>query len=180
MTWAIEIVPASPEWADRFAERSRTIRGALGSAALRVDHIGSTAVSGLDAKDVVDIQISVADLKVDNYSAALKGLGYAFKPDPDEPEHRFYYNSDRIGAVHIHFCDAGGPWERRHLLFRDYLRAHPERTQAYVDLKRTLADQYRDDVDAYTDGKDAFVAETQALAETWASVADWSLPQHDV
>jgi GrpB-like predicted nucleotidyltransferase (UPF0157 family) len=67
--------------------------------------------------------------------------------------------------VHVHVCSGGSQWERVHLLFRDYLRGHPDRRDAYADLKRSLVARHRGDRLAYTEAKTRFVTETLALAE---------------
>jgi GrpB-like predicted nucleotidyltransferase (UPF0157 family) len=76
--------------------------------------------------------------------------------------------ADRL-EVQIHVCNAGGEWEREHLLFRDYLRAHPEARAAYANLKRELADRYCDDRLAYNEGKTGFILDILLVAERLVS-----------
>jgi GrpB-like predicted nucleotidyltransferase (UPF0157 family) len=153
-------------------------RGRLASvleAALRIEHIGSTAVPGLAAKPVVDIQVSVPDLE--NEDAYLRGVESTgvrlrarhhddryFRPPPNRPR-----------VVQIHVCEGGGPWERDHLLFRDYLRAEPGTRDEYEALKRRLADEYRDDRIAYTEAKTPFIRDAMARAAVWAAETRWSV-----
>jgi GrpB-like predicted nucleotidyltransferase (UPF0157 family) len=81
---AVRMVDADPTWPARFAAEAARISAALGSVALRVDHVGSTAVPGLAAKPIIDIQISVAQVQpMDPYRPALEGLGYRHTPYPD-------------------------------------------------------------------------------------------------
>jgi hypothetical protein len=112
----IVIVDPDPAWVRRFdAERERIV-GALGPVAVRVDHIGSTAIPGLAAKPVVDIQVSVPEVEhEDSYVPGLVRAGYELRVR--ESGHRMLRTPER--DTHVHVCDHGGAWERRHLLFRD-------------------------------------------------------------
>ena len=160
---AIEIAPYDPNWPRAFeAERTRILR-ALGAAARRIDHHGSTAVPGLAAKPVIDIQISVERLHpLDAYAPALARLGYVHVPHPDDAVCPFFHRpADWPHTHHVHVVVAGGEEERRTLAFRDYLRAHPEAAREYEALKRHLAEMH-DAADfsshqAYADGKTEFV-----------------------
>lgn len=107
------------------------------------------------------------------FTPAIESLGWQLRMR--EPGHRFFRRpAGQPRDVHVHVYTAGGGWERSHLPFRDYLRAHPERAQAYDGLKRGLAARYRDDRWAYTEGKTPFMEETTLLAEAWAIEAGWS------
>jgi putative glutamine amidotransferase len=162
------LVDPDPAWAEAFEREAGEIAGALGDAALRIEHVGSTAVPGLAAKPVIDIQVSVASLTPRSaVIEPLEGIGYTHAIDPIETDHE-YLSRDGNGSrsVHVHLCEAGGRWERRHLAFRDWLRAHPEDAAAYEALKRKLAASHPRDIQSYVDGKTAFVSaiEERALA----------------
>ena len=122
---------------------------------LRVEHVGSTAVVGLAAKDTIDIQISVANM--DAHIEQIEALGYEYVPD-DEPSHRFFKLKTEDGdhLLHVHVCQVGGAWEQRHLRFRDMLRSDPELAIRYEELKRDLATRIQDR-QAYADAKTAFI-----------------------
>jgi putative glutamine amidotransferase len=162
------IVDHDPEWAGLFEREAALIREALGSLALRVDHVGSTAVPGLAAKPVVDIQISVDSLvpRVPMIEP-LESIGYTFQADPTTAEHE-YLRKDEDGErrFQLHLCEAGGGWARRHLAFRDWLRDHPEDAAAYAELKRRLAAEHPNDLHTYTEAKTTFIESTveRALA----------------
>lgn len=164
----IEVVPYDSRWPARFLAWRNRLAAALGSAAIRIEHVGSTAVPGLAAKPVVDIQVSVGDPETEaDYVAAVEGTGLQLRAR--EPGHRYFRPPpDRPREVHVHVCAAGSTWERNHLLFRDYLLAHPATRDAYADLKWTLAQRYADDRLAYTDAKTAFILDTLDAASTWA------------
>jgi GrpB-like predicted nucleotidyltransferase (UPF0157 family) len=133
---AIRIVEHDPDWAPRAAAELARIGAALGPAAVRLEHVGSTAVPGLASKPIVDLQVSVAALD-ERYVAPLEALGYLFAPAPEEsPDRHFFARPPaRPRAFHVHVCAAGGTVERSHLAVRDYLRAHPEDRIAYIDGK---------------------------------------------
>ncbi len=163
------IVGYDPAWPVMFEREAAAIGAALGDLAVRIEHVGSTSVPGLAAKPVIDIQVSVVSLTprtpiVD----ALAGIGYRHQIDPIEAEHEYFslgYEPDAPRKVHIHVCEVGSTWERRHLAFRDFLRSHSDAAATYESLKRRLAEQHPRDVYTYTDGKTAFITEieTQAL-----------------
>ena len=155
------LVEHDPGWAADFEEEAVRVRAALGDVALRVEHVGSTSVHGLAAKPVIDIQVSVKSLTPRApIIAPLKAIGYEHAVDPIETEHEFLskgHDGEAARKVHLHLCTAGSEWERRHLAFRDWLRAHPEDAGAYAHLKRELSAKHPRDIQAYVDGKTLFV-----------------------
>jgi putative glutamine amidotransferase len=161
-----------PEWPAWFEREVVGIRQALGDLALRIEHVGSTSVPGLAAKPVIDIQISVASLTPRApIVEPLVSLGYEHSIDPIEPQHEFFskgYHDGGTEKVHIHVCETGSTWERRHLAFRDELRRDPDAAAEYASLKRRLAAEHPRDIFSYVDGKSAFIRsiETRALADT--------------
>jgi GrpB-like predicted nucleotidyltransferase (UPF0157 family) len=170
----VKLVDYDPAWPERFTELRERLAGALGPAALRIDHMGSTSVPGLGAKPVIDIQLSVADVEDEaSYRPAIEGLVWPLRLR--EPERRFFRPpAGRPREVHVHVCTAGSRWEREHLLFRDYLRAHPERAAGYEAVKRGIAATVKDRY-VYTDLKGPFIVETMDLAEEWAERMGWRL-----
>lgn len=154
----IEVIDADPSWPERFRAEVARIADALGPVAARVEHIGSTSVPGLAAKPVLDVQISVRSFRpMEPYREPLEGLGYVYRADA-EPEHRFFkLDVQGVRSVNVHICEAGGEWERRHIAFRDHLRAHPEDAARYAEVKRKLARRFPFDVLSYTDAKKPFI-----------------------
>lgn len=171
----VEIVPWDPGWPERFARWRRRIRDAVGEAALRIEHVGSTAVPGLAAKPVVDVQVSVPAVEDEGaYVPGIEAIGVPLRSR--EEGHRYFrHPPGRPRLVHVHVCQAGGEWERVHLLFRDYLRAHPQVARAYADLKAELAARHATDRLAYLEGKSGFIRDALAAAERWAGRAGWSV-----
>jgi GrpB-like predicted nucleotidyltransferase (UPF0157 family) len=153
----IEVVPYDEEWPKTFELWRRRLASAAGPAAIRIEHVGSTAVPGLAAKPIVDIQVSVANVDDEaSYVPAIESTGVPLRSRDDQ--HRYFRPSpDQPRVVQIHVCDAGGTWEHDHIVFRDYLRANPEVAAGYGQLKLELAAQWKDDRYAYTDAKSAFI-----------------------
>lgn len=157
----IQLVSYNINWPKKFEKEKAKLKSALGTIATRIDHIGSTAIPGLSAKPIIDIQISVKDLEAeDSYLLKLEKAGYIFRVR--EPGHRML----RTPAldVHIHICLAGSEWEQRHLQFRDWLRAHEEDRQAYQELKVKLARQDWKTMNHYADAKSEFINKIIARA----------------
>lgn len=141
----IRIVSYDPAWPSAFAVEARRLRERFGGTALRIDHVGSTAVPGLAAKPVIDIQVSVVSLMTRaELDADMGALGYTHV-DLGEFDriYPFYVIPEHWPATHhVHLCEAGGEQERKHLAFRDHLRAHPDVADAYVALKCRLAREH--------------------------------------
>jgi len=166
----IELVPYDPGWPAAFEAEAARIRGTLGLLALRIDHHGSTAVPGLGAKPIIDIQVSVAAVQpLSAYDAALQAIGYVHVPHPDDSRCPFFHRPERWPhSHHVHVVERGGVEERRTLAFRDYLRDHPEVAHEYERLKRRIAQRVQASDPAsqerYAAGKTAFVEHIVALA----------------
>lgn len=174
MTDRVIIVPYNPQWPKLFQQIGTALRLALGGAALRIDHIGSTSVPGLDAKPVIDIQISVLALEpVDSYRLPLEGLGYVFKVDNPDLSKRYFREEPGQRRTHIHVRQAGSWAQQGALLFRDYLRTHAEDAQRYAALKYRLAEQFGEDRLGYTDAKGSFIWEVIQKADRWSQETGW-------
>ncbi|GAA1572314.1 MULTISPECIES: GrpB family protein [Kribbella] len=170
----IVIEPYDEAWVRRFAEVGRELRSALGGVALRIDHIGSTAVPGLAAKPIVDIQISVAALEpVDLFRVPLEGLGYVYRADNPERTKRYFREPPGTPRTHIHVRKLGSFSQQFPLLLRDYLRTHPAELPPYEHLKRRLATAHPDDRTAYTEGKLPWFWQTIRQADTWSQQTGW-------
>jgi GrpB-like predicted nucleotidyltransferase (UPF0157 family) len=177
----ITIEPYDPAWPQRFHELGAALRKALGEVALRIDHIGSTAVEGLAAKPVIDIQVSVAALEpVDPFREPLEGLGYVYRADNTERTKRYFREPPGTPRTHIHVRRAGSFSEQFPLLLRDYLRAHPDDALAYARLKRELAQRFPHDGAAYTDAKVPYFWEAIRRADDWAQATGWEPGPSDV
>jgi GrpB-like predicted nucleotidyltransferase (UPF0157 family) len=167
---AIRIMEYDPAWPALAAAELRRIADALGELAVRLEHVGSTAVPGLAAKPIVDLQLSVADIgSRERYVAPLEALGYLFVPEPESPDYHFFARPpERPRTHHLHVCGAGSEHELRHLAVRDFLRAHAGEAVRYAALKRRLAARHPQDRLAYIEGKDAYVTALEQRALAWA------------
>lgn len=182
----IDIVDYRSSWRDDFAVLAAALLKALGSRALRIDHIGSTAVPGLAAKDVIDVQVTVESLTAaDELDAALAqcgaslvaGAAYHCPPgmtiDASELEKRLYMVGSPRRRANIHVREKERFNQRYALLCRDYLRTHPDAAAAYAAIKRQLSHRFGDDVEAYYDIKDPVFDLIMAAAREWARATDW-------
>ncbi|MFN2464075.1 MAG: 2-amino-4-hydroxy-6-hydroxymethyldihydropteridine diphosphokinase [Candidatus Dormibacteria bacterium] len=156
---AVILVDYNPEWPEDFARERARLQERLGDTALRIDHVGSTAVPGLMAKAIIDIQVSVPDVAdVDSYRVPLEDLGYAFEPDPRFPTYPFFrYPGSGRRLVHLHVAQVGSAEEQEHLVFRDRLREDPVIASLYRDLKHELARRFFADRRSYSNSKGSFV-----------------------
>jgi GrpB-like predicted nucleotidyltransferase (UPF0157 family) len=170
----VEIVAYDPAWPGRFAELGGELRAGLGDVALRIDHIGSTAVPGLAAKPVIDLQVSVAAFEpVTAFKQPLERLGYVYRADNPERTKRYFREPPGRRRTHVHVRRAGSFSEQWALLFRDYLRAHREVAAEYEAVKRRLAVRFREDRHAYADAKVPFMWEVIRRADEWAQAQGW-------
>ena len=163
---AVRIVAYDAEWPVRAAAEMRRLKQGLGAVAIRLEHVGSTAVPGLAAKPILDLQLSVAAIeKREGYVEPLERLGYLFVPSPESPDyHLFAKPPERPRSHHLHVCEVGSEHELRHLALRDYLRSHDDEAARYADLKREAVARHPQDRLAYMAAKDAYVAGLEARA----------------
>ncbi len=186
----VEITPYKSEWKTEFEQIAAFLRQVMGNLALRIDHIGSTAVPGLDAKDIIDIQVTVKALD-QNVLNALTAAGFVHRADvsgdhlppgrdQEEADWQKWLFKPPPGwrAVNLHVRIAGAPNQRYPLLFRDFLRSHPLFVQAYARLKWSLA-PYMPDRHTYADVKDPAVDLIFLAAEEWAAQTGWQIPPPD-
>ena len=167
---AVRIVDYDPAWPGLAEQELRRIKGALDGVAVRLEHVGSTAVPGLAAKPILDLQLSVDAIEPrERYVVALEGLGYLFVPAPESPDyHLFAKPPERPRTHHLHVGEAGSEHEFRHVAVRDFLRSHPDEAARYAALKREVVARHPQDRLAYIDGKHGYVTALERRAVTWA------------
>ena len=155
----IDLVDYDDEWPWLFRREANRIRGALGSKALRIEHVGSTSVPGLAAKPIVDIDLVVADSSdEDTYVPELEAAGYVLRiREPNWFEHRLFKGPDT--NMNLHTFSEGCEEVDRMLAFRDWLRMHDEDREQYLNAKRELAAREWKFVQNYADAKSAVVTE---------------------
>jgi GrpB-like predicted nucleotidyltransferase (UPF0157 family) len=163
---SIHITHYNPEWVRLAEAEIETLKHTFQDNDWLVDiqHIGSTAVPGLSAKPIIDILIGARSLEEAGQAIQpIEALGYQFWADNPNFEKMFFVKGmPPFGpgrTHHIHIVKYGSDYWRARLLFRDYLRDHPQESQRYADLKYKLMHVYLDDREAYTDAKYDYIAE---------------------
>lgn len=182
MAEAVVIVEYMPEWPRLFDALGARLRYELGDVALRIDHVGSTAVPGLAAKPIIDVQISVDGFEpVSRYRVPLERAGFVHRADNPELTKRYFREMPGTQRTHIHVRRAGSFSEQFALLFREFLRAHPNRCSEYAALKRALAQRFStpEQRQNYVEAKVPFIWETMQLADDWAHETGWEPPPSD-
>lgn len=184
----IDIVPYKKEWEEEFRSVVKKIKNAFPDGT-EFYHIGSTAVPGLAAKDIIDLQASV--LSLDSIDADfLRKTGFTERLNlsdhapknkelrPDELKKRFFRGSQRPANLHIRV--RGKFNETYSVLCRDYLRHHPTTASSYQSIKETLSSWFPEDIDRYYDIKDPVFDIIMDGAESWASQVSWKPPKGDL
>jgi GrpB-like predicted nucleotidyltransferase (UPF0157 family) len=178
----IVVEPYDARWPDLFAEVGARLRSELGDTALRIDHIGSTSVPGLTAKPVIDIQVSVAALEpISTYRAPLERAGFVHQSDNPERTKRYFRERPGERRTHVHVRRAGSFSEQLNLLFREFLRTHPQHADEYAALKVGLAAEYSgpDQRHEYVAAKEPFIWQTLRAADAWGQATGWEPPASD-
>jgi GrpB-like predicted nucleotidyltransferase (UPF0157 family) len=160
----IDLVDYDPAWPQTFAREGARVSAALGDAALRIEHVGSTSVPGLAAKPIVDMLLVVADsADEESYVPPMEASGYALRVrEPDWFEHRVFKGP---GAdINLHVFSSGCAEIHRMIAFRDWLRTHHDDRDLYLRTKQTLAARRWRYVQHYADAKTAVVDEIMSRA----------------
>jgi len=181
------LVGPDPWWPVQAARLVERIALALGERAVAVDHIGSTSVPGLVAKDVIDLQVSVRRLEDADeleFVEALQRMGFPRveavdhdEPKPDRPDlalwrKRFHGSADPGRVAHIHVREVGSAGWRYALLFRDWLRADAGAREDYARVKRQLVGSAATTTD-YAESKEPWFTQVWPRAEAWARHTGW-------
>ncbi|WP_220193267.1 GrpB family protein [Ktedonospora formicarum] len=183
----LNIISYNTAWPQEFATIAQQLRAALGNLALRIDHIGSTSVPGLAAKDIIDVQVTVQDFThTAQLIDILSSLGYTWieriTGDHVPPNYQgaetdwqkiVFRHPTTQRPTNLHVRAQGRPNQRYPILFRDYLRAHPVASAAYAQIKQALSQRHPDDVDFYYDIKDPLCDIVIEAAYDWAHTTNW-------
>ena len=184
--------PHRTEWAQEAARIAGRLVAAAPDLILAVDHIGSTAVPGLPAKDVIDLQVAVPDLAVAaTIAPLLAAAGFpavrdveSDTPKPNAPNpaawlKRFHANADPCRAVNVHVRAAGSAGWRFALMFRDWLRNDPSALRLYAAHKADLAARHADSgtTSSYAEAKEPWFTDVAwPLMAAWADATGWEPP----
>jgi GrpB-like predicted nucleotidyltransferase (UPF0157 family) len=157
----IHLVPYDPLWANKFDKEKKLIEQTLGGWIVGgVHHVGSTSIPGLSAKPVIDIMVGVKSLEEAKPCIDLLAtINYEYFPYRPEFMHWFCKPSMEHRTHHLYLMDPNSVEWKARLVFRDYLRSHPETKEAYEELKTTLAKKHKEDREAYTNAKTQFIEE---------------------
>ncbi len=161
-TRTVLVVDYDPAWPGQFRAIAAEVAAALGELALSIEHVGSTAVPGLAAKPIIDLDVVIpgeADLA--QAIRRLEAIGYLFEGDlgiPDRYAFR-YEHKPHLQKHHLYVCPRHSRELHRHRTFRDYLRTHPQAVAAYSQAKKDAAGRFPDDIDAYIAHKSPCIAQ---------------------
>ncbi|MDR0898585.1 MAG: GrpB family protein [Oscillospiraceae bacterium] len=157
----IVVIPWQSTWPEAFLQIKGELETALAGAALAIEHVGSTAVPGLAAKPIIDIDIVIEADAFETVKQRLAAIGYAHTGDQGIPgrEAFHYTGKEHLMPHHLYACPKDSPELRRHLALRDCLRANPALRDQYSQVKIALAEQHPHDINAYIDGKSSLVQE---------------------
>jgi GrpB-like predicted nucleotidyltransferase (UPF0157 family) len=168
------------QWPRLFADLAVRIRAALGALALRIDHIGSTAIPGLAAKPIIDVQVSVATFDdIGAIERAMSTIGFEYRSDNQDKTQRYFREQPGQRRTHIHIRRSGSFQESFSLLFRDYLRCHPDDAKVYEQNKYDLAKTYMDDRLNYVNGKGPLIWSIIMRANKWSQEVGWHPGESD-
>lgn len=160
MTEPIIIEEYNPQWPESFEQICSRIKPAIGKFAAAIEHVGSTAVPGLAAKPVIDIDVLLkSDKDIAPVTKKLAGLGYEHRGTLGIAGRDAFRAPAHDIRHHLYVCAAEGREFFRHLAFRDYLRRHPNDAADYARLKKSLSGKFSIDREAYTEAKTEFIEE---------------------
>lgn len=158
---SVQLVPYQTEWKTCFEEEANCLQVALEGHVFQIEHVGSTAVEGLSAKPIIDIMLGVEHLSEGKILIPLlEEIDYTYiQPDPFPNVFVLVKGTPDKRTHHLFIQELATPYWDEKILFRDYLRAYPEATTAYEDLKQDLAQKYATDRPSYTAKKAKFITE---------------------
>lgn len=160
VTKNVVVLPYDERWEQAFTQIKDEIQAALGSLALRIEHVGSTSVRGLSAKPIIDIDVVIRDYSVfDAVVTALKEIGYQHEGDLGiAAREAFKYDGKaHLQKHHLYVCPQDSAELKRHIAFRNYLRSNPEAVREYGRIKEEGAALYPDDIGKYIQHKSPFI-----------------------
>ncbi|MFJ7933817.1 GrpB family protein [Sporosarcina sp. NPDC096371] len=162
----VEVKPYDEQWGPMFEEESRRLFEIFGSEIVELHHIGSTSVSGLQAKPIIDMMPVVKDIdRINDYNKAMIAIGYELKGENGIVGRRYFQKGGDHRTHHVHMYAQGDSEIKRHLAFREYLRAHPEVARKYGDVKVELSQRFPYDIESYIKGKEQLVSEIDRKAK---------------
>jgi GrpB-like predicted nucleotidyltransferase (UPF0157 family) len=163
----VRLADYSDEWVRMFRDEAERLKAVFGDEIVRFEHFGSTSVPGMKAKPVIDMMCIVNDIEaVDRYNDQMRSLGYDVAGEWGIAGRRLFRKGGENRTHHIHFYQFDNPAIERHLIFRDYLRCHPEERDNYSRYKEQLSQRF-EQTSEYSPAKKAFVQEMERRALAW-------------
>jgi len=167
----VRVVPYNPNWVNEYNKERQSLIKELGDVVSSIHHIGSTSVKGLAAKPIIDILMECTSIEaIDKYSFVFKKLDYEVMGEYGIAGRRYYRKGGDNRTHQIHAFKVGDPNIQRHIVFRDYLAAHPEVMAEYEKLKMQLASTCNNDISVYWAGKDTFIKHHESEALKWVAI----------
>lgn len=168
----VKLLPHNKKWAQLFEKEKKLLIKTFGNTIITIEHIGSTAISGIPAKPILDMDIGVRSLKIARQmKKKFEKLGYEYRPfkpghtKKDLKEQELYVKGAEAKRTHhAHVAVYGSDYWNNDLIFRDYLRQNPKRAKQYANLKRRLAKLHANDRETYTKSKMIFIQKTIRIA----------------
>lgn len=162
----VHIVAYDPNWVEKFNVEKELLQQTIGSLITGgIHHVGSTSVSGLSAKPIIDIMVGVDSLeKTKSCIELLSKIDYCYYPYKPELMHWFCKPSPEHRTHHLYLIERSNPEFKKRLAFRDYLISHPDKAREYESLKVDLSNEFKNDREAYTQAKTDFIEEVLVLA----------------
>lgn len=184
----IAVIPYQPSWPDQYADFVQQLPQSIHQQIARIDHIGSTSIPGMAAKDIIDVQIAVPEL-TQTFVDSMTYQGYRYHPhlkdnprpeaDPSDWQKQVFSEPEGMRRFNIHVRRLGAANMRQALLFRDYLRSHPASVIAYGMLKQRLAERHPDDRTFYYAIKDPLFEIIWEAALSWAKKTGWQYDKRE-
>ena len=166
----VEVIDYQNSWCAKFDEEADILKSAIGFLNPNIHHIGSTSVSGLAAKPIIDILIEIDDVgSLDDHAKHLEEVGYHGRGENGIPGRRYFEKGGEDRTHQIHVFNRGSLGVIRHLAFRDYLCRHPQIAHEYATLRKEVAGTCNNDIDLYCDGKNQFIKKHEKFAIEWYS-----------
>ncbi len=163
----VRLTNFSESWSVMYQKEVEFLQFIFGDEIIRFEHFGSTAVHGLKAKPVIDMMCIVKDIeRIDTFNVQMDSLGYEVVGEWGILGRRLFRKGGENRTHHLHFYQNENPEINRHLIFRDYLRTHPEEAAKYSSFKEHLAERFETTKD-YSQAKKSFVREMEQQALLW-------------
>lgn len=164
----IEVVEYDSAWKLKFEIEKSLLKGILGNAAIKIEHIGSTSIEGLAAKPIIDIQIEVTNLsELESKNSQFESCGYIVKGENGIEGRRYFQKGGHQRSHQVHCFVSGDENLIRHRAFRDYLIAFPNIASKYAQIKLRAVSQCNNNIIQYMNLKNDFILHHQALALEW-------------